>query len=212
MTALLLVLLAVFGGHAPPAEARQAPARVYIVHGYGASPSDHWFPWLRDAMERRGATVSIVELPTPGDPQPDAWLQTLRAQVPAPDQDTWFVAHSLGGIALLRYLVAADAGARIGGFVLVSGFNDRLPILPQLDGFRDPDLDYGRLVRMAGQRVVIAADDDAIVPPPLSQDLARSLEARFVAVARGGHFLGSDGFERFPLVLDELEKAMAAAP
>ncbi|MED4253322.1 alpha/beta hydrolase, partial [Priestia megaterium] len=24
--------------------------QVYIIHGYGASPSNHWFPWLKEKL------------------------------------------------------------------------------------------------------------------------------------------------------------------
>ena len=179
---------------------------VYIVHGYGASTSDHWFPWLKKELEQQGATVSIVDLPSPDDPSSDAWQNALEDQVSTLDKSTYFVSHSLGGIALLRYLESADINDGIGGYILVSGFNDNLPALPQLDSFRRPDIDYGRLVKIAKNRVVIAALDDAIVPYTLTEKLAGSLEAKFIPVAHGGHFLGGDGFTEFPLVLRVLEE------
>ncbi|MBT2605987.1 alpha/beta hydrolase, partial [Bacillus sp. ISL-53] len=24
--------------------------QVYIIHGYGASPANHWFPWLKEKL------------------------------------------------------------------------------------------------------------------------------------------------------------------
>ena len=98
----------------------------------------------------------------------------------------------------------------VGGVILVSGFNDNLLNLPQLDDFRNPDIDYEKLVRLTGHRVVIAAKDDDIVPHALSHHLAESLDAEFISVEHGGHFLDSDGFGEFPLVLDELEKIIAS--
>lgn len=183
---------------------------IYIVHGYGASPSDHWFPWLKKEMEKKGATVSIVNLPSPNDPQPNEWQQALEAQVSSLDRNTYFVAHSLGSIALLRFLEGTQDATTIGGYILVSGFNDSLSILPQLDSFKKPSIAYGKLVQMTNNRVVITAIDDSIVPHALSKGLADSLDAKFIPVERGGHFLGSDGFTEFPLVLDELERAITS--
>ena len=57
---------------------------------------------------------------------------------------------------------------------------------------------------MALQRVVIGALDDPIVPYTYTDSLAKSLDAKMVTVAKGGHFMGSDGFTEFPLLLDEL--------
>lgn len=177
---------------------------LYIVHGYAASPNDHWFPWLKNEIEKRGTTVSIINLPAPDAPQPEAWQRTLEREITELNEDTYFVAHSLGCLALLRFLESRSADTKVGGYVLVSGFNAPLSILPQLDGFHKPDLDYDKLMQMTSERTVIAARDDTIVPFMLSQELAHFLDARFIAVERGNHFMESDGFTEFPLVLDAL--------
>lgn len=179
---------------------------IYIVHGYGASPSAHWFPWLKTELEKIGAHVSILELPLPSAPQADAWNAAIARQVGRLDAQTYFVAHSLGGIALLRYLSGLGDDVRIGGYLLVSGFNESLPGLPQLDGFIDTGLPYDQLRRVAGHRAVVAAADDLIVPFRYSESLSTQLDARFVPLEHGGHFLGSDGFTRFPQVLELIKE------
>lgn len=177
--------------------------QVYIVHGYCASGLDHWFFWLAEELRARGARVSIVELPAREPPEPDEWQVALATQVHALDRNSYFVSHSLGGIATLRYLESAAANETIGGYILVSGFNARLATLPQLDAFATPNLNCLRLANMAGSRVVIAARDDPSVPHAMSERLAISLRAAFVSVPRGGHFLASDGFCEFPLLLGQ---------
>lgn len=59
---------------------------------------------------------------------------------------------------------------------------------------------------MTGHRAIIAAIDDSIVPLAFSKELAESLDATFIPVERGHHFLGDDGFTEFPLVLEELQE------
>ena len=184
--------------------------RIHIVHGFNASPAEHWFPWLQRQLENRGHAASVLDLPSSHAPEPQAWLQAMQEQIGTPDRDTYFVTHSLGGIALLRFLERAKVDGAIGGYVLVSGFNAPLSVLPQLDAFAKADLDVRRLARIATHRSVIASLDDVGVPHTLSNALARSLEARYVTVERGGHFLGSEGFTEFPLVLSELERAFEA--
>lgn len=185
---------------------------IHIVHGFDASPAHHWFPWLKQALEQQGHRASVADLPASHAPTPQAWVQALQEQVPAPDRDTWFVSHSLGGIALLRYLERLPAATAIGGYVLVSGFNAPLASLPQLEAFAKPDLDVQRLSRIAAQRSVIASADDYAVPPALSEALAGQLQASYRLVERGGHFLASEGFTEFPLVLDELDSAFRSVP
>ena len=205
LTTLLILLVATLTACQAPPSQTHMPRHLYIVHGYAASPSDHWFPWLKKALENRGATVSILNLPSPNNPQTDEWQQALDAQVTKLDSQTYFIGHSLGCIALLHYLDNTKDTANIGGYILVSGFNASLPILPQLDRFITPDINYPKLVEIAQHRVVIAASNDPAVPLSLSKDLADALDAEFIEVAGGGHFLGSDGYTSFPLLLETLE-------
>jgi len=181
--------------------------RIHIVHGFNASPAEHWFPWLKLQLESKGHTASVLDLPSSHAPEPQAWVEAMQDQVRTLDKDTYFVSHSLGGIALLRFLERAGIDHAIGGFVLVSGFNAPLSVLPQLDAFAKPDLDVRKLARIATHRTVIASLDDAGVPHTLSETLAKALEARYVTVEQGGHFLGSEGFTEFPLMLSELERS-----
>lgn len=162
-------------------------------------------------MEKAGATVSIIDLPTPDAPAPDQWQHALQSQITTLDADTYFVAHSLGSITLLKFLEKATLKDAIGGYILVSGFNARLPQLPELDSFTSPSIDCDRLTQITDNRVVIAAIDDPIVPYALSRELATCLQAKFVPAEHGGHFLGSDGFTEFPLVLAELQNIAARA-
>jgi len=180
--------------------------QVTIIHGYMASPQDHWFPWLKARLEADGAEVSVLALPDSANAQPEAWVAYLRANIGVVDSNRYFVAHSLGCITLLRYLDGLDQAARIGGLVLVSGFADSLSLLPQLDGFTRQPLNYPHLIGLAPQRSVIASRDDAIVPYRQTAALSRALEAELHSVDHGGHFLGREGFTELPLVYDQLAR------
>lgn len=189
-------------------EERDAPAktRLYIVHGYAATPSDHWFPWLEKTLTDKGVDATVLALPNPHAPDPGQWLEHLAGSVGACDANTFFVAHSLGCITLLRYLEALDAGREIGGIVLVSGFAAPLPELPQLDAFTAGGIDARQIVRIVPRRAVIASRDDAIVPYRLPENLSRAISAPLYSVEHGGHFLASDGFRTLPVVCDVLER------
>lgn len=177
--------------------------KVYVVHGYMASPQDHWFPWLKRRLAADGFDVEVLQMPTPDRPSATAWDKFLKARIVRHDLDTFFVAHSLGCISLLRHLLQ-EGKNNVGGMVLVSGFAEPLPGLPQLTEFVTG---VGNLTVLSGRvthRTVIAARDDSIVPYASSARLAQQLRADFVPVERGGHFLGSDGFTEFGLVYEHL--------
>jgi uncharacterized protein len=178
--------------------------RIYIIHGYGASPSDRGFPWLKSKLEREGAKVTVLKMPNSKKPDASNWFDFMRSNIKSPDGNTYFVAHSLGCIALLRYLDSLGSGTKVGGVVLVSGFSESLPELPELNGFVAKKLNADRLIEMSSHRAVIASLDDPIVPHAKTERLSVLLKAKLHLVKSGGHFLATDGFTQLPEAYEEL--------
>ena len=184
--------------------------RAFIIHGWGATPADHWFPWLSGSLKRRGFTVDTPALPNPTAPVFAGWQRTLAWHIGTPQPDDLYIAHSLGSITLLHYLSQARP-AKIGGLILVSGFAAKLPKLPEIDGYSmDNYVEQARLdlpaIRAATPNIVcIVSGNDAIVAPEESGKLAAALNAPVIRVANAGHFLASDGFTELPQVLQAAE-------
>lgn len=178
--------------------------QVYILHGYNATPKDHWFPWLQQKLVDQGIQAQTLALPNPENPELSQWIDTLKQSIANTNDQTFFVAHSLGCIALLNYLNQLNHNTNIGGMILVSGFNQPVPNRLLLDSFVNQDIDIKTIVNMTQHRVMIASEDDPIVPFILSQQLSDDLSAMLIAVEQGGHFLGREGFTRLPIVYDEL--------
>lgn len=206
--------------------------RLLIVHGFGASPQDHWFPWL--AALRPGA--ERLALPEPLSPRAEAWVPLVAAALDRLGHGTAVVAHSLGNAAALQALRAlADAGrpVRLSAFVGVAPFISPVPPVgdPQLDAFlgESPSaagaqegrtaadaasppgsapqhafyegLDLHALRSVLGSVHVLRSDDDPIVPPRLSDEVAAGLGVRAQVVTGAGHFLAEDGVRELPEVL-----------
>ena len=110
------------------------PVRVFIIHGYGATVADHWFPWLAQQLRRRGMEVVPVPLPDSQHPDYGRWQDALARTVGMPSGRAVLVAHSLGTVSLLHYL-SRIRPHKIGGLVLVSAFGARIPTLPKINGF-----------------------------------------------------------------------------
>lgn len=179
--------------------------RVFIVHGYTAAPDRHWFPWLKECLEtEQGAVVHVAAMPASDTPCPIAWHDHLQNLIGTADENTYLIGHSLGCATVLRYLAGLQSGHTIGGCILVAGFNAKLPTLPALDGFMAEPADLQSVIAASPKRVVIHSDNDAIVPPQFTADLAAQLSVTADIVTNGGHFLGDEGFRQFPLVYDHL--------
>ena len=178
---------------------------VYIVHGYMAGPSDHWFEWLKGKIEEKGGEAHIIAMPNSSSPDADTWTQTLEEHISEPDNNTFIVAHSLGGISTLRFL-GQHPDKAIGGLILVSCFEDKLPTIPDLDDFIVPKgFDAEDIKNVAANRAIFTSDNDPYVDPELTQSLAHSLGAPLYQIHGGGHFLAEDGYTEFSSVWEKLE-------
>lgn len=100
--------------------------RVFLIHGWNGFPENHWFPWLKQQLEAKWFHVETPEMPDTKHPKRDAWVAKLSEIVGVPDEDTYFVGHSLGCITIVRYLEKLSPDAKVGGCVFVAGFGGGL--------------------------------------------------------------------------------------
>lgn len=208
MTMTLLTLLSLtlpFNSTAEPIseENQMNSKRVFIVHGYMAKASDHWFGWLKDVLTMNSIKTEILMMPNSDNPDSTVWQETLTKKIDRIDKQTFIVAHSLGCISVLRYL-NNHSEFELGGLILVSGFNSKLPALPQLDKFIKESRLTDNLSLNIGRTVVFASTDDPFVPMEMTKALAESLDGKYIQVESAGHFLGSDGYINFSELLNEL--------
>ncbi|MEV8016048.1 alpha/beta hydrolase [Streptomyces sp. NPDC086554] len=185
---------------------RTTQRRASIIHGYGASPEDHWFGWLAGQLDADGIPATVPALPNPLVPDPAQWTEAVRADVGVPDQNSIVVAHSLGCLTVLRHLRSLTEPWQLGTLVLVAGFVDRLPALPDLDAYIGDGCDVAGLGGRIGRLTVIRSDADPYVPVGHTDRLAGLLGTSADVVPGAGHFLASDGVTS----LREVRGAIAA--
>jgi predicted alpha/beta hydrolase family esterase len=175
----------------------------YLIHGT-SSRDDDWFPWLEQAVEP-DFDLERLYLPDPYQPVQEDWNEAVDEQIPAEDGVT-LGAHSLGCITALRFIERQRISHA--NLVLVGAFDQPLPDYPELDNFMKPAPRYDRITPKVDKAVVITAVDDPIAPFEMAVKVANQLQADLIARNHGGHFLASDGYTKFPLVLEELQKIM----
>ncbi len=179
--------------------------RVIIVHGWNDSPQNAWIEWLGTELARRGFEVVTPELPNPKLPNLEKWIQTLQASVGELNEGTTIVTYSLGTPTTLRLLSDYVPEIRIAGLVTVAGFGDGIAERPGV--LFDPPIDFDRIRRRVRRRVAIYSDNDIVVRPARSQNLAQQLRAKEVVVMGAGHFLGK---KPFPSYIERLDPALEA--
>lgn len=179
--------------------------RVFIVHGYGATPDDNWFPWLKKELETRNFKVQVPAMPNTDNPTLDQWLSHLQETVGRCDKNTYLVGHSLGTITILRFLEALPEGERVGGIVLVGGFSESLNFKP-LATFTERPLDYEKVKRSTNKIVAIHSTDDASVPYKFAEIIRDRLGASLITLHGAGHINWKSGWFELPQALDAILK------
>lgn len=181
--------------------------QIFVLHGYSASIDDHWFLDLKHQIEDEYTTVTLIPFPDSENPDVDAWQKVLDQQIPKVDENTYFVAHSLGVITLLHFLQRHDY-QNIGGMILVSGFSGLISDSSVLNSYimkSKVDTNYFKGIK---KKLVYLSDNDDLVPPKLTIELAKEIDAPYITVPNGGHFLGREGYTKFPQVVNSLKEML----
>jgi len=175
--------------------------KVIIVHGWEGSPQANWFPWLKKKLEARGFIVEIPAMPDTMHPTLNGWLAHLQNIVREPDENTYFVGHSLGVITILRYIESFKEHKNIGGAVLVAGFPEPIGY-NELNTFFAKPLDYQRVKQTISKIIAIHSDNDPYISLKNGEILKEKLGAKLIIVSKGGHLNIEDGFTELPVALD----------
>jgi predicted alpha/beta hydrolase family esterase len=184
--------------------------QVYIIHGYMATPDSHWFQWLKHRLSQHAIEVTVLAMPDSHAPNVDAWQQTLQDEINQLDENSYFIAHSLGCVSLLQFLTKQPCSQKLGGMILISGFKDVLPLIPELTPFVETPINFHNIIKQLPHRALFASPQDSIVPFSYTDSLATQLHAEFYSIEHAGHFLASDGYDEFPIVYDRLMLMMSS--
>jgi predicted alpha/beta hydrolase family esterase len=155
-------------------------------------------------LRRRGYDVHAPQMPDTNHPRIDAWVEAIRSLVGIPRPDDAFVGHSLGCIAIIRYLETLTEGQRVGKAVFVAGFYEELgDDYEELRSFVDGPVDWDAVKAACPSFSVIHSDDDPSVPTSCGRDLAEKLGVPFELHTGYGHFSHGEGIMELPLVLEK---------
>lgn len=176
-----------------------------MIHGLGGSPDNHWFPWLSSELEARNFKVESLKMPEPKKPTLQNWLSEIDRVVGKPTENDFFVGHSLGCVAIVRWLEKLTPGEKIGGAVFVAGFSGRVSVRGTETFWKDP-VDFEKVKSHAPDHsfVTIFSEDDRIVPLNQGLEFQNNLGAKLILENGKGHFCQSDGVTELPSVLESL--------
>ncbi len=177
--------------------------RVFIVHGYDATPDDNWFPWLKKQLEERGFDVIVPQMPEAATPSLEKWLTHLQQLVGKCDENTFLVGHSLGTITCLKFLETLPENQKAGGVVLVAGFSEDINFSP-LYSFTEKPLNYKKVKDSVKNIVAIHSTDDMAVPYRFAEIIQDKLNAKLITLQGLGHINASNGCFELPEALNAI--------
>lgn len=177
--------------------------RVFIIHGWEGNPSNNWFPWLKRKLEKENFFVEALTMPDAMHPTLNSWLSYLQETIKDADKNTFLVGHSLGVIAILRFLEALKPNEKIGGAVLVAGFPEPIAY-DELNSFFSKPLDYEKIKSSANAFIAIHSSNDPYIPLKNGVILQDTLGAKLIVIENAGHLNTSYGFTELPAAFDAL--------
>ena len=187
--------------------------RVIIVHRWSGGASDDWRPWLKSELEKMGYEVLVPDMPDSDTPMIEKWVGHLARVVGKPDKDTFFVGHSIGCQAILRYLDAYHFGVleTVGGAVFVAGWFN-------LENLEDDEvraiakpwietlINAEKIKTVLPKSTLIISDNDPFGASEENKRRFGEIGSRVVTLHGAGHITAEDGFVKAPFVLSELKK------
>ncbi|MBW3015579.1 alpha/beta hydrolase [Candidatus Woesearchaeota archaeon] len=183
--------------------------KVIMIHGWDGYPENCWFPWLKRGLESRGFEVIVPAMPDPSIPMPEPWVEKIKEAVGEPDEDTFLVGHSIGCMAIMKYLESIDV--KIGGAILVAGWLTLTNYEERdeeekhvVEDWTKKELGYDKIKMNAREFIAIFSDDDPEVPLDNSKVFKDKLGAKIIIEKGKGHFSDDAGVKELPVVLNEL--------
>ena len=183
--------------------------RVFLIHGWGGFPEEGWRPWLKKELEKKDFKVIVPSMPDTSKPVMNKWLSYLKQIVGTPNENTYFVGHSLGCITILRYLETLEKIQKIGGVILVAGFSRDLEYVGyknELSSFFQKPINWEKIKKHCPKFIAIHSDNDPWVSIKNSRYFRERLGAEIVIMSKMKHFSGDDGINELPIALNSIFK------
>ncbi|MBI2655878.1 serine hydrolase family protein [Candidatus Woesearchaeota archaeon] len=180
----------------------------FIIHGIYGHPEENWFPWLKEELEQKGYEVIVPKFPTPVGQSLESWLKIIKKYEDKINADTVMIGHSLGANFILNYLEQSDR--EIKAAFLVAGWHRPLENeFKELNkSFDDKKFNWSRIIENCGHFFVIGSDNDEYISIETTRQLAVLLDAELHIIKNGGHLNKKAGFEKFPQLLELINKSI----
>ncbi|MEX0919214.1 MAG: alpha/beta hydrolase [Parcubacteria group bacterium] len=190
--------------------------RVFIIHGWGGNPEEAWFPWAKAELEKRGFEVEIPAMPDAYEkeqPTIEGRVNVIREVVGQPEENTYFIGHSIGCQSIDRYLETLPEETRIGGVVYVAGWLT----LKGLEDYEEEDrsaakpwiettINFEKVRTISPKSFAIFTQDDPFVDVENAEFYKEKLGSQIVILESGGHLNDESNTKELPEIIRAIEE------
>lgn len=183
--------------------------KAVLLHGTDGSPNDHWFPWLRKDLEKRGYDVFAPELPENHTPNRDVYEAFLK-QSEWDFTDNLLIGHSSGTTTILNLLMA-DWFPQVRSSVLVGTFlnEDLLDGQEwyepgQFDNLFVQEFDVEKIKSKCSEFIFVHGDNDHACSYDDAKEFCEQIGGDFITIKNGGHLSGGSGITEIPEIIEKL--------
>lgn len=184
---------------------------VYIIHGWGGSPSEPLHKWLKENLKHQGYKVVVPEMPNTQEPHIEAWVDKMK-EIVEPNERTVLVGHSIGCQTIFRYLTELPDGKNVGGVVLLAPWTNLNMEVIEEEGeesvtiakeWTDSPIDFERVSAHIERKVIaLFSDNDPFVPLSEKDIFAKELDAEIIVEHKKEHFTEDGGVTELPSLLN----------
>ena len=182
--------------------------RVFIVHRWSGGANDDWRPWLKDNLESFGYQVFNLIMPDTHTPVIEKWVSHLAKEVGTPDEETFFVGHSIGCQTILRYLEMIDI--KVGGAFFVAGWFDLINIEDEESReiarpWIENKIDLEKVKNILSKSFLFISDNDPYDCFELNKERFGEINSEIIVLPGAGHITDDDGFRELPILLEKFD-------
>jgi predicted alpha/beta hydrolase family esterase len=168
--------------------------RIIFVHGWGGRVDAGWWKWLNSELKNKEFEVIALEMPNPEFPKIDLWISHMNKKIKNPDKNTFFVGHSIGCQAILRYLEQLPEKTKVGGIFCVGGWFKLNPL--ETDEEKEvatpwltKQINFQNVKQKTNYIFGLFSDDDPYVPLENEKLFKEKLNAETKIEHNKGHYI-----------------------
>ncbi len=163
--------------------------KVIIIHGNGgATGTDHWTPYVKQALEKAGLEVIAPTMPDNFLAREKYWLPFLKDELRA-DENTILVGHSSGAVAAMRFA----ENNKIYGSVLIGACHTDLDDEDEKkSGYYNRPWRWNKIRTNQNWIIQYHSTDDPFIPIDEARYVHKKLNTEYIEATDEGHYGGGE--------------------